>query len=287
MAVSRRKIISASRRTDIPRFYYGWLQQVLGSGQVAVANPRFRDTTYTIDLQPENVHSLVLWSKDFGNVLKAPGQLENYNLYFHYTINDYSRTLEPNVPEYGQTIRVLEGLLNRYAARQFTIRFDPLIISRQGENAPTYDEPQKARLNAFARLCRDLDSLGMTACRVTTSYIAMYPHVKRRLSQAGVAIESYSDSQILSLFAEVAAIAQKHNITVYSCASPLLERVEGIEPGACIDASLLENVFGGKLSKARDSGQRQSCRCHKSSDIGDYRQKCGFSCIYCYSNTDL
>ena len=104
-------VISASRRTDIPAFYYDWLQEVLIKGSVELTNPIYKNKTYTVDLKPENVHSIVLWSKNFENVLKNPMNLENYNLYFQYTVNSYSKVLEPNVPEYKHTLCVLEGLL--------------------------------------------------------------------------------------------------------------------------------------------------------------------------------
>ena len=132
-----KKIISASRRTDIPIFYYDWLQEALNHGNVEIINPRFREKIYCVDLRPEAVHVIVLWSKDYTKVLRDPRNLDSYNLYFHYTINDYSHKLEPNVPEYKQSIHTLEGLLKRYRPQQFNIRFDPVIISKVGECHPT------------------------------------------------------------------------------------------------------------------------------------------------------
>ena len=123
----------------------------------------------------------------------------------------------------------------------------------------------------------------MNTCRLTTSYITMYPHVRRKLNKSGIQIENYSEPEVLCLFEKVAEVAKKFDIKIYSCASPLLEKINGIEKGACIDATLLEGLFGGKLSKARDTGQRKECGCHKSIDIGDYKMKCGCLCTYCYS----
>jgi len=282
MPAKIKKIISASRRTDIPRFYYQWLQQVLGSGAATVANPRFRDSIYTIDLRPETVHSLVLWSKDFGNVLNCPQYLENYNLYFQYTINNYPKLLEPNVPEYSRSLSVLEGLLKKYDPVQFNIRFDPIIVLHSGEELWN-GNPVAERLGALELLCKDLSALGMNQCRITTSYIAMYPHVKRRIHEAGLNIMDLADAQIINLFEQLAEIGEKYGLCLYSCASPLLEQIRGLKKGACIDGDLLEQIFGGKVSKAKDSGQRKSCGCHRSSDIGDYLKKCHFDCVYCYS----
>ncbi len=282
MTIKMQKIISASRRTDIARFYYDWLQQVLGGGQTAVANPRFRDNFYTVDLRPEAVHSLVLWSKDFGNVLKDPLYLENYNLYFQYTINNYSRLLEPNVPEYAYSIRVLDGLLRKYDPVQFNIRFDPVMALDDNEQE-CGGKTGQGRLYAFETLCRDLRALGMNQCRVTTSYVAMYPHVRKKIHSAGLAMVELTDAQILDLFERLADIGERYGLRLYSCASPLLEEVRGLLKGACIDGDLLEAIFGGRVSKAKDTGQRKACGCSKSSDIGDYLKSCRFGCVYCYS----
>lgn len=53
-------VISASRRTDIPAFFYEWLQEALANESVEVPNPMFPDKKYTVDLRPSKVHSIVL-----------------------------------------------------------------------------------------------------------------------------------------------------------------------------------------------------------------------------------
>jgi len=277
-----KKIISASRRTDLPRFYYNWLQEVLKCGEVELRNPIFKGKTYKVDVTPLHVHSLVLWSKDFRNVLNEPGYLENYNLYFQYTINNYSPFLEPNVPQYQDSLRILEGLLRKYRPQQFNIRFDPIIISTRGELNPNPAKPGKARLAAFELLCRDLALLGMQNCRVTTSYISIYRHVAQNFSNKGLDIVTLNEDKQIKFLQRMVEIAKKYDLTIYACANPVLEKVEGVEKGHCIDAYLLEDLFGGKLSKAKATGQRLSCGCHKSSDIGSYEQPCQHDCLYCY-----
>jgi hypothetical protein len=280
-------VISASRRTDMPAFYYDWLQDILKKGSVELPNPIFQNKTYTVDLKPENVHSIVLWSKDFKNVLKEPRQLENYNLYFQYTINNYSKVLEPNVPEYKDTLKVLEGLLKKYKPQQFNIRFDPIIISRKGEINPTAEKPGKARLTVFETLCKDIKALGMEECKVTTSYLELYGHVKNIIEKSDLDIIHLKKEQQILFFRRMVDIANKYGITLYSCASPILEKVEGMKMGHCIDGELLEDLFGGKVKKSKDKGQRQACGCTYSKDIGVYARningmKCLHGCKYCY-----
>ncbi|MBP2651995.1 MAG: hypothetical protein H6Q74_2820 [Firmicutes bacterium] len=276
-------IISASRRTDLPKYHYSWLQQVLAEGQAVVANPRFSEKCTMVNLRPENVHSIVLWSKDFANVANAVGQLAGYNLYFQYTINNYAKRLEPNVPEYYQSLDTLERLLVTYRPEQFNIRFDPVMISTWGELTPTTKKPGQARLLAFTALCRDLASLGMQNARITTSYVEMYRHVKKRLGAAQLKVIDLNQNLQIRFFVIMAEIAASYGFKLYACASSILAEVPGIIGGRCIDGYLLESLFGGKVSKAKDTGQRSSCQCHKSTDIGDYHKLCGGGCLYCYA----
>ena len=276
-------VISASRRTDLPRFHYRWLQDALRAGGALVANPRFPEKTYRVDLRPQSVHTLVLWSKDLANLLADPGPLAAYNLYFHYTVNNYAPLLEPGVPPYAAALRTLEGLLARYRPAQFTIRFDPVIISAGGELAPTPGKPGRARLAAFDRLCRDLAALGMHGCRLATSYVALYPHVKKRLAALpGLGLVPLDGDVLRLFFARLAETAAGHGLALYACADPRLAGVPGLAPGRCIDGALLAALAGERASLARDGGQRAACGCTKSVDIGGYDRQCGFGCQYCY-----
>lgn len=284
MAAKVKTVISASRRTDLPRCHYPWLQACLARGEARVANPRFPETSYRVDLSPDNVHSIVLWSKDFANVLKAPGRLADYNLYFHYTINNYSPSLEPGVPAYEDSLRTLEGLLAHYRPAQFTIRFDPVIISSGGELGPPPANPGRARLAAFARLCRDLAALGLSAGRLTTSYVALYPHVARRLAAVGgLGLMPLTGDHLRLFFQRLAETAGEHGLSLYACAAPALAGIPGLAAGRCVDGPLLEELFGGRVSRAAGNGQRQACGCTASRDIGGYGQQCNCGCLYCYA----
>lgn len=280
-------VISASRRTDIPAFFYEWLQERLAEGNAVLKNPYYRNKSYTVDLRPESVHSIVLWSKDFRNVMLEPGYLNHYNLYFQYTINQYSKILEPNVPEYKDTLSVLEGLLKKYKPSQFNLRFDPVIISLYGEAYLSSERPETARLNAFERLCRDIKTLGMDECRVTTSYITFYGHVRKAMDECGAQLIHLNEAKQIEFFQKMSEIAEKYGISLYSCASPLLTQVTGIKSGHCIDGELLEQLFGGRTTGVKDKGQRAACGCTGSRDIGNYAlyedgMRCKHGCRYCY-----
>lgn len=280
----QKNIISVSRRGDIPTFQYDWLQDCLKAKKLELSNPMFPEKKTIVDLSPENVHAIVLWSKNFKNVLDRPELLDNYNLYFQYTITNYSKFLEPNVPEYKESIKILEGLLKRYRPEQFNIRFDPIIISTKGEINPTPKKPGFARLIAFEQLCKDLQSLGMDNCRLTTSYLSEYGHVGKNIAKSGLDIV-HLDDKLQRLFMErMVEIAKKYNRDIYTCANPIFDGMDGVKKGNCIDGTLLTEIFDGKCTKAKDTGQRKACGCSRSIDIGSYSHEmsCRHKCIYCY-----
>jgi len=56
-------------------------------------------------------------------------------------------------------------------------------------------------------------------------------------------------------------IADKYQVTIYTCSSPVIESVPGVKKGHCIDGAYLEELFGKRASRAKDSGQRKECGC--------------------------
>ncbi|WP_127837109.1 DUF1848 domain-containing protein [Clostridium prolinivorans] len=275
------EIISCSRRTDIPAFYYDWLQEYLKNKYVMVKNP-YNKQTYMLDLTPERVHSICLWSKSFANVLKNPGYLSLYNLYFQFTITGYSKFLEPNVIDTNEAVRQMEQLALKYSPNQINWRFDPIILSIRGENEPTPDNFARARLKVFEALCRNISSFGVNRC--TISFLCLYKKVEQRMKASKFICSIPSQQQQIELVSELVEIADKYGVTIYTCTSPIIERVPGVKKGHCIDGAYLEALFGKRASHAKDAGQRKECGCTRSRDIGAYSgQSCGHGCLYCYA----
>ncbi|HHW04151.1 MAG TPA: DUF1848 domain-containing protein [Thermoanaerobacterales bacterium] len=277
------EIISCSRRTDIPAFYYDWLQECLKNKYAVVKNP-YNKSSYMVDLSPEKVHSICLWSKSFANVLKDPGYLSLYNLYFQFTITGYSRLLEPHVVDTKAAVRQMEQLAQRYSPQQINWRFDPIILSIRGENEPTPDDYARARLKVFEYLCRDISSFGVNRC--TISFLSLYKKVEQRMKASNFAHLIPSQQQQIELVSQLVEIADKYGVTIYTCTSPIIEKVPGVKKGRCIDGAYLESLFGKRASRAKDAGQRKECGCTRSRDIGAYSgQSCRHGCLYCYART--
>jgi hypothetical protein len=275
------EIISCSRRTDVPAFYYGWLQECLKNKYVMVKNP-YNQVDYGVDLAPEKVHSISLWSKSFANVIKDPAYLSNYDLYFQFTITGYGKLLEPYSITAGEAVGQMEKLAVKYSPAQINWRFDPIILGVYKGKDALHEIPESERLKTFENLSRDISSIGVKKC--TISFLQLYKKVERRMAASGILYRVPDEQEQIEIVRHMAEIADKYGITIYTCSSPIIEGVKGVKKGHCIDGAYLEELFGKKVSHAKDSGQRPGCGCTRSRDIGSYEgQRCGFGCRYCYA----
>lgn len=268
-----KEIISCSRRTDIPACYYQWLQERLAEKKVTLVNPYSKEP-YEVDLSPENVHSIVLWSKNYENVINDAGLLSKYNLYFQFTINGYNEQLEPNIPEGNELGDQIEELCKKYSPEQISWRFDPIIFCQYN----SWGE----RLQMFESIAEEMSQNGVDKC--TFSFISIYGKVKESLDAKNIQYEEITDEKKIEFTEDMIKIATPLKIKLYSCCETVLENVEGVNKGHCVDGNVLQKLFGDRTSKAKDQGQRLTCGCTKSKDIGSYTQKCPHKCTYCYAN---
>ncbi len=86
-------IISASRRTDIPRFFTGWFMQRVREGFFCSRNPFNPADVRRTSLAPADVEAIVFWSKDPAPMLDYLEELDSrgYIYYFQFTLNHYPR----------------------------------------------------------------------------------------------------------------------------------------------------------------------------------------------------
>jgi hypothetical protein len=60
-----------------------------------------------------------------------------------------------------------------------------------------------------------------------------------------------------------------------------------IGAAACVSGERLMALYGGRVSRAADPGQRRAmgCQCSRSLDVGDYRRHpCFHDCLFCYAS---
>ncbi len=272
-----KRIVSVSRRTDVPAFYGEWFMRRVRQGCVGVVNP-FGGKRYLVSLRPEEVTCFVFWSKDFTLFVEHLETLDRlgYRFYFNYTVTGLPPVFESHVDK-AAALRTLKHLSRRYSPRHIHWRFDPIIFSSISDG--------DFYVNEFAKLAAELEGL---VERCYFSFVTEYGKVKRNFARlqeaAGVTVTQRSESKKIDLANRLASIAVQHGIGMYSCCGDYLLG-ERIHKGHCVDGALIEELFfpEGLAYKAKPT--RPQCGCTESADIGTY-DTCPHGCVYCYANAD-
>lgn len=250
-------VVSLSRRTE-PYFYAEKLSALL-SGRYP----------------SERVHTVVVWTKfpqtvldRMHRVLKAYSQV-----YVHLTITGLGGTpVEPRVPPPEQTLAQIPALIDFLGdPRRLRVRPDPLLIFRRGRE--TFSNIETA-----AEIIREAAALGVQT--FSTSFVELYPKVKRRLEQQGWIAAPFSAAKRQQIWNQLAGVAALYGATLYACCTP-----EG-PLSRCIDGHLLTTLhpLGEPCRLDKAQGQRARCGCTHSVDLGWYSMGCPSGCLYCYAN---
>lgn len=279
-------IISASRRTDIPKFFAGWFMRRVREGFYCSRNPFNPWDVKRTSLEPDDVDAIVFWSKDPAPMLGFLDELDSmsYAYYFQFTLNDYPSTVEPGVPTVMRRLDTFRRLAERIGPSRVLWRYDPVIVSR--------GFPPSYHVDRIERIARVLQ--GFTT-RLTISFLDMYGKVRRRLMQSGTPLLadivdltcSENRDLLLGFARELAAIGGDCGLDVRTCAEHVDLTPAGIRPGACVDGELVNLIRTKGVHERkrfrRDRGQRTGCLCSESRDMGAYNT-CAHGCLYCYAN---
>ncbi|MCX8036006.1 MAG: DUF1848 domain-containing protein [Candidatus Sumerlaeia bacterium] len=266
-----RMVISASRRTDIPAHYYDWLREGLRRGVVEVTQPG-TGNVHTVSLRNEDVHTLVLWSKDFRRVIRDLDFWRPQRLYFNFTLNDCP-FLEPYVPPLADRIEQMAALVSSFGADRINWRFDPVVY---------WDEGRRNNLGGFLALADRMAELGLRRC--TFSFMTVYRKTIARGRRLGIGWFDPPLPQKREVAAWLADQCRQRGIALFNCCNDGLEGIENLSRGRCIDGLLLARLADEPCSVERDRSQRPQCGCTVSRDIGSYWMLCSHACSYCYAN---
>lgn len=285
---TKKQVISASRRTDIPAFYMEWFMDSLGQGCFDVENP-YNKKRFRVTVTPDNTHTIVFWSKNFGPFLDGNYgedlRREGYHLFFNFTVNSHDPLLEPNVPPMPEKLVQMRELARRFDPRAVTWRFDPICHYRDNNGQI------QNNLSDFSLIAGEAAKAGITRC--VTSFADLYSKVMARtvLGHPGFSFSDLSmEDKILTVLSMESRLSLLGIRLDLCCEKDLLSRLPGqskVNGAACIPNDELIGLFGGGISRAKDSGQRKSkgCGCSISKDIGSYRlQPCFHNCLFCYAN---
>lgn len=273
------KIISVSRRTDIPAYYSEWFMNRIRDGYVRWPNP-FSGVIHQTSLRPEDVMALVFWSKNYAPLLPHLDELDagGYRMLFHFTITGLPKAFEPNVPDAAQMTACARTLSTRYGADAVLWRYDPILISTITD--------RRYHLNRFRELCIEMEGV-VNRCYI--SFTKYYAKVNRNTAvlsnETGIVCQDLPLDDRIGIADSLVDIASEYDITMYSCCGDYL--VSGkIRKAHCVDAELLTRLYPDRIQRLSNVPTRDECGCCDCTDIGAY-DTCPHGCVYCYANSRM
>jgi DNA repair photolyase len=255
-------VISASRRTDLVGCYPDYLIEKLKA------------------YPPENVHTIVIWTKNPANMILHQAlrqRLSQYvQVYIHLTITGLGASaLEPGIPPWERVVEMIPELVQLVKGpERISWRFDPIIAAEDCTG-------QIENFSLFPAMAERVRKHGINTCR--TSWASPYKKVIRRMQKKGFTLRTCSPEEQASQERGLEKVAGSLGMKMFYCS------MEGFERSRCIDGALLTELHpqGLSCSLKRAKGQRPACGCTESIDIGWYSLKCTHGCIYCYAEPQI
>lgn len=264
-------ILSASRRTDIPCYYSGWLMNRLAAGYALARNPMNHAQLGKIPLTPDVVDCIVFWTKDARNIMPHLAAISGmgYRYYFQFTLTPYDNSIEKNLRSKEAIEETFVELSDAIGKERVLWRYDPIILN--GGFTVAYHKEH------FRRLC---EKLHRYTGSVTISFVDTYAKLKSGL------VREAAEDEIFALGAFIGQTASDYGLIVQACCEKTDLTPYGINKASCIDKAVIEKICGCPLDLAADSNQRDGCGCMESIDIGAY-DTCINGCVYCYANRSI
>lgn len=262
-------ILSVSRRTDIPAFYFDWFLNRLKEGFLYVRNP-FNARQVSKIILNGAIDGIVFWTKNPASALGKLEMLKEHYFYFQYTLNPYDSEIERNLPPLDERIETFIRLSRTIGKDRVVWRYDPIFLTEKLD--VTY------HIESFAALA---EKLGNYTDTVMISILDEYKKIKKNME--AVSYRPMSEDELSRIMSAYKKCARQHGLKIYSCAEGAWLQRFGIEPGRCIDNRRLGKLMGRDLPIKKDKNQREVCGCVESIDVGGYNT-CPHGCIYCYAN---
>ncbi|MGB9894067.1 MAG: DUF1848 family protein, partial [Candidatus Saccharicenans sp.] len=235
-AQKMKKVISASRRTDLVAFYPEWLARALAKEKASFLHPG-KKSAVRIDLNPTLVHTLVLWSKNFRPLLENRHRLRDWlkkydQVYFHFTITGLGGTfLEKLAPASSEALAQLPGLIEIAGLpERISVRFDPIVFWLE-------DGQLKTNLDFFPELAGKIASYGIRTVRF--SFAQWYKKSVARAKKIGLNFYDPTYEEKKEAVQKLVSVAQDFGLELWSCSQSEIAALPGIRPSACIDGALL------------------------------------------------
>jgi hypothetical protein len=293
-------IVSASRSTDIPAFYGDWFMARLQAGYSRWRNPFGGSPIY---ISFARTRLFVFWSKNPAPFLQHLDSLDRlgFSYYFLFTLNDYdAESFEPGVPALDERIDTFIRLSRKIGKDRVVWRFDPLVLSDRISVQEILDKIQRIG-----------DQISPFTGRLVFSFVEIekYAKVRRNLRLQGFgSVREFTDNEVTGFCRGLAELNKRWGLIISACGEHRDLSGYGIGRGQCISPDLMTEQFGNdrelmeflhppgqqtlggtptrsnSLSLLEDPGQRNTCHCIVSKDIGQY-STCMHLCAYCYANS--
>ena len=263
-------ILSVSRRTDIPAFYFDWFVKRIRKGYVMVKNPMNPKQIAKVPINPEVVDAMIFWTKNPKPVIDKLHYLKPYSYYFQYTLNPYDEKIERGVPDLEERLKTFKALADTIGRERVVWRYDPIIFT----NKIGVDY----HISSFTMLA---EILRYYTDQVMISFLDDYRKIRSNIEKLDIRKPSHRELDIL--IKAFVKIAENNRINIRSCGEKRILSDLGLSPGSCIDPYRIEKLLGKKINIKKDKNQRQSCECIESIDVGSY-DSCLHHCTYCYAN---
>lgn len=270
-----RRIISASRRSDIPAFYSRWFLRRLEAGYCEWLHP-FTGKLQRVSLLPEDCLAIVFWTRNPEPLFPALREIRaaGHVSCFQFTITGYPKPLESHNPEMEASIRRLHRLVDRVGGEAVTWRYDPILLSSC--------TPVAFHLERFASIASRLEGV---IHRVYFSFVDCYGKTRRNFErirrQHGVEFVDVDVAAKHELALRLRDIAHRYGMLLHACCEDELVGT-GIEKGHCVDLDLIRKLRTDVCEGLARRPTRPQCGCTESVDIGAY-DTCVFGCSYCYA----
>ena len=275
-------IISASRATDIPAFYADWFFRRLDIGYLRWRNP-FNGKYSFVSFR--NTRFVVFWTKNPAPLLPYVSKLKGRGIgcYIQYTLNDYEdEGLEQSLPSVKRRIETYKRLVEELGEGSVVWRFDPMILT------------DTIGINELLQKIANIgDALQGYAEKMVFSYadIALYKKVVRNLDAYNIKYREWAMPLMMEFAERLSRLnALRWRYSLATCSEKIALEEYGIEHNRCIDPLLISRLSPNDVelqnylfNTKRDLGQRKSCGCIISKDIGQYNT-CPHLCKYCYAN---
>ena len=279
---SKSIVLSASRMTDMPKFYPRQLiEEVEKRLQKGV-----------------DIHTLVLWSKHpqalvTGELYKYLCELKrkDIQLYYQCTITGMGGRiigeqnkekpfiLEPNVPKPYRAIRDLEKVIELLGSPlRVKLRIDPIVRIINNSTQEVFSNIVLAE-----EILKETSKLGIKNYTFSFLESGIHNKVDRRFNNYEWSIITPNLKEKEDVYNWFKKKANKYNVNIEACCVP------GLKESRCIDGYLLEQLHDyEKSANLKEPRKRSLCACTSSIDIGGWPpKKCFSGCKYCYANAEI